>query len=372
MLNFKNGKFTVLQVSDPQDLQIVRKTMLRMLDTAYDKIQPDLILLTGDNTLGNHFVDAVPVYSRLTVKTKSDELKQMKKALAYVLDPIAKRNIPFAMIYGNHDNMNKVSKDEQADIYRSYKNCIGLDNTDKSVDCDTYNIPIYSEDKSRIAFNIWMLDSAGYDNVKKQGYVHVLPETVAWYKRASAALKEQNGGIPIPSIMFQHIPMRETLKLIEECDKKHGSVLKEGKYYRLKDGVSGVMGEYPSVCSEEIGQFEAMKKAGDIRAVVFGHDHINRFEGNIDGIDFIQTAGASFRSYGSKIRGVRSFTLYEDGSYKTEYFTYFDLCGKAPLSLLRYFKDADELWKARVALAGAALTAAAAGTAVKIIKSKHK
>ena len=57
-LKFKNGKFTILQVSDPQDLQYVRKTMMKMLDKAYDRVKPDLIVYTGDNVLGNHFRDA--------------------------------------------------------------------------------------------------------------------------------------------------------------------------------------------------------------------------------------------------------------------------------------------------------------------------
>ena len=35
-LNFKNGKFRIMQVSDPQDLQFVRPTMIRMLNAAYD------------------------------------------------------------------------------------------------------------------------------------------------------------------------------------------------------------------------------------------------------------------------------------------------------------------------------------------------
>ena len=58
-LKFKNGKFTIIQVSDPQDLQYVRKTMMKMLNEAYDRVKPDLIVFTGDNVLGNHFRYAI-------------------------------------------------------------------------------------------------------------------------------------------------------------------------------------------------------------------------------------------------------------------------------------------------------------------------
>ncbi len=368
-LKFKNGVFTVLQVSDAQDLQYVRRTMLWMLEKAYDRVRPDLILLTGDNTLGNHFRDALPVVSKLTVNTKEKEFRAMQKALAYVLEPIAKRKIPFAMIYGNHDDMNEITKNEQADIYRDYPGCVGLDNPDKSVDVDTYNIPIYSEDGSRAAFNLWMLDSAWTDQKEKRGYCEIKPGTVAWYKKTAAALAAENGGSPVPALLFQHVPLPQTLRLIEECDKAHGTAENKGKYYRLKPDVTGVMGEYPSVCVADAGLFDALKETGDVKAAVFGHDHLNCFEGTVDGIAFIQTASASFRCYGGPIRGARVFRLYEDGRWETEHLDYYTLCGRNPVSALAYLWDADDVWKQKAAVLGALALGAAAGIAAAAIKT---
>ena len=34
----KNGKIKIMQVSDPQDMHIVRSVMTKMLDAAYDKV----------------------------------------------------------------------------------------------------------------------------------------------------------------------------------------------------------------------------------------------------------------------------------------------------------------------------------------------
>lgn len=53
-----DGRFTILQVSDAQDLHFVRRAMFRMLDAAYDRVRPDLVIFTGDNILGNHLGDA--------------------------------------------------------------------------------------------------------------------------------------------------------------------------------------------------------------------------------------------------------------------------------------------------------------------------
>ena len=367
-LKFHNGVFTVLQVSDPQDLQYVRRTMLWMLNKAYDRVQPDLVLLTGDNTLGNHFRDAMPVVSHLYVNSKEREFRAMQKALAYVLEPIAARHVPFAMIYGNHDDMNEITKEEQAGIYRDYPGCIGLDNPDKTVDVDTCNIPIYAEDGTRVAFNLWMLDSAWTDQKEKRGYCAVKPETVTWYDKTCKALAKENGGANVPAILFQHVPLPDTLRLIEPCDKKQGTVCEKGVYYRLKPGVTGVLGEYPSVCDTDAGLFETIKRNGDVKAVVFGHDHLNCFEGKLDGIDFIQTASASFRCYGGPVRGARVFRLYEDGRYETEHLSYFELCGKNPVSALRYLWDADDVWKIKAATLAAAVLGTAVGAAALVRK----
>lgn len=370
-LTFQNGKFTILQVADPQDLQFVRRTMMKMLDRAYDTVRPDLVVLTGDQILGNHLRDCNR-WTALTVRDKAGEKLALRTALIKLLDPIERREIPFAMIYGNHDDMNLVSKDEHADIYREYDRCVGLDGTDPSVECDTYRIPLYSEDGGKMLWNLWMLDSARYDKTERRSHHYVTPETVAWYEKECAALKDANGGVPVPSLMFQHIPLPETLRLLETCAKKDAAVCENGKYYRLKRGVAGVLGEFPSVCEQNVGQFETMKRCGDVRAVVFGHDHANSFTGTIDGIDFIQTGGASFRCYGSsRARSVRVFTLHEDGTYETHTVSYWDLCGRTPVSAFRYYWDADEMaYLKGVTLGVGALAALTAGTA-GIIKHKR-
>ena len=77
-LKFHNGVFTVLQVSDAQDLQYVRRTMLWMLGKAYDRVQPDLVLLTGDNPLGNHFRDAMSSSSPTAMLSTSGQTSSVQ------------------------------------------------------------------------------------------------------------------------------------------------------------------------------------------------------------------------------------------------------------------------------------------------------
>jgi hypothetical protein len=93
------------------------------------------------------------------------------------------------------------------------------------------------------------------------------------------------------------------------------------------------------------GQWDAIVERGDVLGVFFGHDHINCFTSEINGVNIIQTPGASFRSYGKEItRGVRVFEIDESDPSKFSTYTigYFDLFGKNFWSVLRYIMGADE------------------------------
>ncbi len=207
-----------------------------------------------------------------------------------------------------------------------------------------------------------MMDSAWLDREQNKCYEMVKPEAVEWYKNKSAQLKAENGGVAVPSLMFQHIPMLEQLELIEECDSSYkGSVRgPEGKFFKLKDGVEGILGEYPGTVSEKNGQMEALKECGDVKAVVFGHDHRNCFTGNVEGIRFIQTSCASFRCYGNRNRGVRIFDINEDGTYETTFYNYEDICGKSLWNELCYIWDADGMGKVKAALIAGCIAVAGA------------
>ena len=237
-LKFNSGKFTVLQVSDPQDLQFVRKTMVKMLDAAYDRVNPDLVVFTGDNILGNHLRDA-RFGSRKVILSPDGEYEAMKTAIHHIAEPVDRRGIPFTMIYGNHDDMNFISKEKQAEIWRGYDSFVGLDDSGDSGDVATFNLPIMSSDGKKTAFNLWFIDSARLDKAEEKCHTGVKKQAVEWYINKSNLLKEQNGGKPVPSVLFQHIPFSEMTRLNSPCKKDDYGALplfKKGepeKYIRL-------------------------------------------------------------------------------------------------------------------------------------------
>lgn len=373
-----DGGLTILQVSDPQDMHFVRHAMLKMLDAAYDLVRPDLVVFTGDNILGNHLNDA-RFGSRRAVFDKEETFRRMRRALAYILEPLDRRGIPFAFVYGNHDDMNEISKERQATIYEQYKGLVGLNRSDPRVDIDTFNIPIYGSDGKKVVFNLWMLDSAGHDDDGENAYTYVSEATVNWYVETSERFKRENGGRPVPSLMFQHIPVPEIGGLLEEAPASDPAAVpaRDGKFYRLNPELArGALGCDPRPHTENFGQFDAVVRQGDVLAIAAGHDHLNSFVGRLRGVDLIQTPCASFRCFGNRLRGVRVFELDESrpDSYRTYCLTYDDLMGRGLRARLRFFWDADETEKkkADALKAGAVTLAAGAVTAAALLLRRKR
>ncbi len=375
-LSFNNGKFRILQVSDPQDMHYPRHSMLKMLDKAYDTLNPDLVVFTGDNVLSNHLLDA-RFGNKKVAEGKGATLVRMRESLAVILEPLQKRNIPFAMIFGNHDDMCELTKEEIIDLYREYSCFVGLVDTYGYGDIGTHNIPIYSGDKP--AFNIWMMDTSRIDKSLDKGFEGVTTDAVEWYVNKSNELAAENSGKPVPSLMFQHIPMSEIEDCVEECDANDEGAVRlydKNRYIRLKPEKvnSGRLYEPTPGCKDNYGQFDAVKQQGDVLAVVYGHHHMNMFDITHEGVRMIQTPAASFRCYGNSLRGVRVFDIDENNpdTFETTHYTYFDLCGKTPSSMVSYFIDADDLEKPRRAVGAALAIGAAAGVAALVVKKLKK
>lgn len=339
-----DGKFTIMQVADPQDNENPRKAMLEMLAAAYDKVQPDLVVFTGDNILGR-IADSANTYAK--------KYARVETALDAIIAPLAERDIPFAVTFGNHDDQCGVSKIEQIKIYRRYANCVGFNDTEPSIGRSTFNLPILSSDGSRTAYNIWMMESAGKDESGAY-FEYVSTAAIEWYQETSALLRAQNGGQPVISLMFQHIPVPETYELLTEVTKSTpGAVEKDGRYFILNTALAqGSLCEGPCVTQANYGQLDAVAAGGDVSAIVFGHDHVNSFVGTLRGMDIVQTPGASFRSYGNENRGVRVFVIDENdtSSYQTYTLDFFDIMGTSLRTKLMFIFAADEKIPLRIAV----------------------
>ena len=309
-------KFTVMQVTDVQDGPGLVLPTARFLQKALAELKPDLVVLTGDNISG--------------AKSPTDALTA--GAIDKFMRIFEKAGVPVAMVFGNHDDEGKTSKEAQMALYMRYNCFIGYDESPAISGVGTYNVPIYSSiDPQKVAYNIWMVDSGTYDTVNG-GYAHVQQDQIDWYVQKSNALKAANGGVPVPSLMFQHIVVPEVYEAFNEVSfGTPGAVAKYGKYFVLNPAMTraGVLGE--GACPPDVngGQFDAVRAQGDVKAMFFGHDHANTYEVRVRGVDLVCSPTSGMASYGDELRGVRVITVDENdtSSYTTslvKYTDYFD------------------------------------------------
>lgn len=323
MLRFNSDhKFKIMQIADTQEIPAVSPDTLSLINNALDREKPDLVIFTGDQIKG---------YSK---KFKKDPAI-IESTIDILVEPIAKRNIPFMVTYGNHDAQCGVDNRGQYKFYAKYDNFISGDlrNAD---DVGTADIQIYSSTEDKPVFELYIIDSHGKAK-DGAGYAPVDKEQIEWYVSRREQLKAENGDY-LPSLVFQHIPVPEFFDVIKKVPKgTKGAVPAygehENEYFVLNDETiaeGGFMLESPASPDVNTGEFETMSEKGDVLGIYVGHDHNNSFVVKYKGVDLGYTQGAGFNVYGpGENRGVRIFELDETASreYKTHTATFKELCG---------------------------------------------
>lgn len=328
-----DGKFTILNISDIQDGYPLNELTRDYIEKTLDKVNPDLIVLTGDNISGYD----VP------------EEEDAEKAIREYMDIFQERNIKVAAVFGNHDDEEtKSTKEHQLSVYQSYDCYVGKAGFCIKDRVGTYNLPIMKSDGSGYGFNLWLTDSGTYNTENDYGgYACVYKEQIEWYKETSAALKAENGGKVVPSINFQHIIVPEIWSALEETKVLwFGRVMRsknplndKTRFYALPEGAIGELREYPCPPYYNNGQFDAMLEMGDVLATVSGHDHENSFEIDYKGIKIINTPTVGFNAYNDINVGSRVFVIDENDpeNFETYCLTYTDV-----------YTEIDKLYEARI------------------------
>ncbi len=311
----EDGAFKIMLFADPQDDEDLEETTTAIMGEALDLYKPDLVVYLGDNTV-------------------ADGYENQAAAIDAVTKPVRDRDIPFAIVFGNHDQEHGVTKEDLLEIYRDL-GCLTYDADPSIYGCGTCNLPILSSDGSHTAFNLWLTDS-GSNNTDEgaSGYDYVHPDELEWYKKTAEALKAANGGKAVPAINFQHIIIPEIydalhVKLPFSLGKL--SVQTNGNSYSLLPVFSRLNGYWlEECCPPEVydGQLQAWVDEGDVIAAFNGHDHTNSFTVNVRGVDIVNVPTVGCNSYSNDInRGAGLITLHENDpeSYEYELIRSFDL-----------------------------------------------
>lgn len=318
----EDGKFKIMQVNDTQDTHRMNKKTAKFLNAALESEKPDLVVIVGDM-----LADFYPFATK-------EKLEKALYELGKIFDDAA---VPFTMTFGNHDydHTENLSLEEMVEVFRQFEYFRYSEGCDEG----TFNLPVVSSAGKDYTLNIYMMDTHGKVDGNYEG---VYPEQVEWYKNTSDSLKKENGGKVVPSILFQHIPVKEMHQFFVEGEKGAEDSFynfESKKWFTLGDNVivseTNYAGESP--CSEPVGyktgQYEAWLEKGDIIGAFFGHDHVNNFVGiTEDGITLGYNGGSGFHSYGmGDKRSVRIFEFDEDDveNYETRSVLYGELTGKS-------------------------------------------
>lgn len=311
----ENGEFKILHLADCQDGYPADTRMLAYIDAVIKEYQPDIVILGGDNTVG--------------------EEETKKEAINEIVSIFVENETYFTLVFGNHDYQQGVSDDEALKMYQECggQYCLAYDEVPELSGTATHNLPVYSADGSKIKFNLWMFDSGDYEpmldengnyvydengNLRDIGYECVDEDQIEWYINRSNELKAETGAL-VPSLAFQHIVVGDVYDaLFPESPVELGVLTPKynGKVYSFfpkTDNFTGFLLEFPCPGVYNKGQFDAMVKQGDVAGIFSGHDHINSYETELDGIKIINTPGATYNSYAKEyLRGSRLITVKED------------------------------------------------------------
>ena len=303
----KDGEFKVLHLCDCQDGFPAQEKMFTYINYMLETYKPDLVILGGDNTVGE------------------EETKE--KAIEELVAPFVEHETYFTLVFGNHDHQQNVEKEELLEMYQKYggKYCLAYDADPDLTGVANHNLPIYSSDGEKLKFNLWLMDSNNYvidENGEENGYDCVNEDQIEWYKDTYKKL-EKEAGEKVYSLCFQHIVPGEVYDVMFPEVKKELSPFTQtynnGKHYNITapdtSAFTGFLFEAPCPSELNYGQVGAMVETGDVLSILFGHDHINSYEIDYEGIKLINTPGVTYNSYGNEfVRGSRLITIKEDAT----------------------------------------------------------
>ncbi len=258
----KDRKFKILQFTDTHWLDGTEDDIktANLIHEIVNFEKPDLIVLTGDVISGE---DA-----------DSDHAQRG------ILTAIASHKVPWAMVFGNHDDEGSCSRQQLWQITTDTPYTCCPKNVPAISGMSNYILDILSADNDSPAYTLFMIDSNGYSNIKEfDGYGWIMPDQIEWFRNQSGKHINPQTGKPLPALAFFHIPIPE-----------YADVVKKKKY----------IGEFnEDVCCPELnsGFFAAALEKGNVKAMFVGHDHVNDFQSSFAGIKLCYGRKTGFRSY---------------------------------------------------------------------------
>lgn len=298
--------FLVLNLSDPQlgnaewadggNCRFLLKTVRELVE----RVHPDLITVSGDLAWAGE--------------------DESYDKLAALLDSFG---IPWAPVWGNHDNQNGPEYiDTVADRFLTHPLC-KYEKGDPAVGNGNYILRI--EQNGRLVSAILMMDSHDRElfhdaQGNEQFYWAKLPPAhIEWYRQQILALADEGCR---DTAMIMHIPFyayrdaskaafKEGIDLRRVTPAEADGTEVWNKGYENSFGV-----QYEAICSYEFddGVFPVVRDLGSTKCVIVGHDHINNWVIDYEGVKLVYSLKAGCGCYWNPmLNGGTVMTVGDDG-----------------------------------------------------------
>lgn len=264
----KNTDFTVLNLTDPQlvtaewaEGHLARKILEYTVNKLINEIKPDLITVSGDISAAE-FPEAYTNFAKM----------------------IDAYNIPWAVVWGNHDNQGgEETIQKYVDEYKAYKNFV-YEEGPKELGNGNYVIGI--EEEGKLLHGIIMMDT--HDRVCEKDdkgedvwyWAKLYDEQLPWYEGVVNDLKDNGCN---ETTIISHIPIYAYRTAYDaawnkEYDPADVSFEMSKTGVCWNEGYKNCFGtNLEGICSYEHdeGMFDLIKKLGSTKLYICGHDHIN-------------------------------------------------------------------------------------------------
>ena len=263
--------FKVLSTTDTHLNSDLSDFTLEVLGKFLDKEKPDVVVLVGDNV-----VDRTDTVIHEKVKKFFED-----------------RNQYWAFVLGNHDGEAYAEAHPNEDSRKwAYEALSG------SPHCLTRNedagygygnsVFLLKNSKNEIAQAVFLLDSdqrmteescASIGQPYVSGSAFLRPCQIDWYKKRVDELTAINDGTVPKSLMYFHIPLYEFEEAYGDWNNPRVKRLYGDTWEKID-------------CScYSTGMFDAVKEKKSTQAIICGHDHINCFCLEYDGIKMMYSLG---------------------------------------------------------------------------------
>lgn len=315
----KNKDFIILNLTDPQlsdgdwdnahAVNILKNTVYELVE----RVSPDLITVSGDMAYCGH-----------------------NKAYGLFAEFLDSFNIPWSVVFGNHDNQEGPEYVAQAlEIFRNSKNFV-FEEGDPEIGCGNFVFSV--EDEGTPVYSLVMLDSHDreshaeqpderywFDGVSYREWARLSPEQIDWLDKTLSEAEDRGC---TESAILMHIPnysyrYAAEAAYREDADRRNLEAANAHSREIWNEGYEdseGVVRE--GICSSlsDEGLLEMLLTHGSCKAIIAGHDHVNNFIITYKGIKHIYALKTGLGCYANEdLNGGTVISIGDKVTYRHEY-----------------------------------------------------